>query len=76
MNVSDFVIEKGIPTPERKAQQTRYPFPQMDVGDSFVVPQEVIENVRMAASQAARRKGLKFATRRIDAAHYRVWRLA
>lgn len=34
---NEFKIEKGVPIPPRKIQ-SKYPWDQMDIGDSFFVP--------------------------------------
>lgn len=70
-----YAIEKGVPPPEQ-ISKAKYPFPEMEVGDSFVAPQSDIDKVRFAAGQMARRKGMKFATRRMDDGTYRIWRLS
>lgn len=74
-------IEKNIPIPPHneagrlKGTEARrkYPFPTMEVGDSFVSESKC---VRMAACAYARsRPGLKFVSRQ-QAGGYRIWRVA
>lgn len=36
----DFPVEKGVPIPVKRAGSFRYPFPAMEVGDSFLTPRE------------------------------------
>lgn len=64
-------VEKGIPIP------ARYPFNQMEVGDSFVVPMEI---TRYAVSTAAHRYGhknnMKFTVRLTNKRILRCWRIA
>lgn len=60
-----YAIEKGVPMPDRPA---RYPFRDMEIGDSFVVPirggehREPIYRRRIsaAASDFRKRTGLKW----------------
>ena len=67
-----FKIEKGKPLPPRNA---RYPFSEMEIGDSIYVPNQT---TRGAVGQAARnyghRNGVKFATRTDDKG-VRIWRI-
>lgn len=57
---------------------TKYPFAEMDVGDSFLVPQdEKIASVRSAAVMYAARKSgsVKFSIKK-HLGGYRCWRIA
>jgi hypothetical protein len=60
-------IDKGVPIPNR------FPFDQMEVGDSFVITTK-----RQTASVAARRygdkHGMKFITRQMPDGTFRCWR--
>jgi len=62
------LIEKGVPIPGR------FPFGQMEVGDSFVITTK-----RSTAAVAARRYGdkhkMKFVTRKMDNGAIRIWRV-
>lgn len=69
-----FQIEKDVPMP---VSRSRYPFPQMKVGDSFFVPEtHVPARLMSAAISYAKRNTLawKFAARRIDGG-VRIWRI-
>jgi hypothetical protein len=35
--MTDIIIEKGVPVPERKYREYKYPYQGMDIGDSFAV---------------------------------------
>lgn len=51
-----FKIEKGHPMPEFKSgAQNKYPWAQMEVGDSFFVPGSTAQKMRSAASHQAKR---------------------
>lgn len=62
-------IQKGIPLPpERKKPSPprayhRYPWREMELGDSFFVPGDCLVTVRLAASQFGRRNGGHFIAR-------------
>ncbi len=64
-------IEKNIPIP------ATYPFKDMEVGDSFLVPEEVN---RAAVTNSARRfgknHGMEFTVRSISGGRLRCWRTA
>ena len=65
-------IDKNIPIP---AAKSKYPFREMEVGDSFLCPKESGKNIYSAAGQAnARIKGRRFIVRKTDDG-YRVWRV-
>lgn len=69
-------IDSDIPVPSEAANKGRtsvYPFGNMKVGDSFFTETEK-ERLRPAATQYARRNGVKFTTRK-EGAGIRVWRI-
>ena len=82
-----FVIEKGIALPAAKGGplgkgKNKYPWKEMEVGDSFYTPApegrtlaKYRPTISGCASLAAKRLGMKFATRR-DGDGLRVWRVA
>lgn len=64
-------IEKNIPIPYR------YPFKQMEVGDSFEVPEEVTRSaVSVAALRFGRRHGMIFSIRFTPEKKLRCWRVS
>ena len=66
-----YEIEKGVPL------KPKYPFLEMDVGDSFVVPLvDRARPVRTAATRASKVYGKKFACRIQTDGSLRVWRIA
>lgn len=78
-----FVIEKNIPIPERRAAKFIYPFAEMEIGDSFLVP-ILKEDMKMKRSRITssinngrKRTGYKFTSRYLEAeGGIRVWRFA
>jgi hypothetical protein len=70
-----YAIEKSIPIPDRTAQEPgRYPFAQMEVGDSFVVPRSERHRVDNAAAWYRKRRGHRY-TRRTLGDTVRIWRV-
>jgi hypothetical protein len=73
-----YAIESKVPYVKiSKPRATKYPFPDMKVGDSFFVPADdtkAIPRVRSAASLWAQRYNRKLATRVVDGG-VRVWRV-
>ena len=64
-------VDKGIPFPQK------YPFADMAVGDSFVVPPEVHRStVSVAANRYGRKHGVKFTVRLTPDRTLRCWRVA
>ncbi len=77
-------IEKNVPITESKSGfkkghkiSTVYPFSDMDIGDSFVVPggKKEQSHVCSAANRWSRRHSGKFTTRR-EGETVRCWRIA
>lgn len=69
-------IEKGVPIPD-SAQRSRYPFAQMEVGDSFFAPGRTTKQMQNAAS-THRKKGKKFRAMKefVDGVEgTRIWRV-
>lgn len=73
-------IERGIPVPQPRGGRAKYPWRDMQVGDSFYI--EASSDKRRAqravsncAVSAGRRIGAKFSTRFVDGG-IRVWRVS
>lgn len=63
-------VEKNIPMPKR------WPFDEMKVGDSFLIPKGVMRTtVSVSALRYGKRAGMKFTTRDTPEG-YRCWRIA
>jgi len=76
--MDEFRIEKGVPLPGKGGAggARKYPFPDMEVGDSFPIPQGLNERVGMAASQYGLRYHIKLSVRKTPDGSYRCWRIA
>lgn len=63
-------IDKGVPIPNR------YPFAEMEVGDSFAVPSHINRTtVSIAAMRYGRDHKMKFTVRLMPDRSYRCWRI-
>lgn len=77
-NGTSFEIDKGVPHPSggRGFRKRKYPFLDMNKGESFAIPPDVDHNtVRAAASYwGIRHPGTKFSICKTDEG-YRCWRI-
>lgn len=58
-----FSIEKNIPIPLKQTRGSKYPFADMEVGDSFFIPELSLGSVSGNVSKNARALGIKMETR-------------
>jgi hypothetical protein len=70
----DFKIETEIPMPSKRVRD-KYPLADMQVGQSFFVPAEKVQNLREAISQRKRRGGTDAFTVRKNEGGHRCWRI-
>lgn len=74
-----FKVESGIPLPEGNGggRLPKYPWTEMNVGDSFPVPESQRKTVKSAATAYCNsRKHLRFTVRKDANGDYRCWRVA
>ena len=73
-----FEIEKGIPLAKvaspSSPRASKYPWADMEVGDSFLVPGTSVSRLSPSVCSASRRVGFKFKTRTVEGG-VRVWRV-
>lgn len=70
-----FVVEDNHPIPEDDPR-TVYPFLEMEIGQSFLVPSEMTARLRWAAKKFRdRHDGWSYVTRSVDGGT-RLWRLS
>ena len=74
MAIQEIGLERGIGMPKARVVYA-YPYDEMDVGDSFVVPVEARAKVLNANYRAGRRLGLRFMAK-TEGNVIRVWRTA
>lgn len=65
-------IDKGVPVPEKMGN--KYPFSEMEVGDSFYVDGATPNQLQNAASYWRKKAGYKFVARRENEGA-RIWRI-
>ena len=74
-----FTIEKNVPLPvEGREHNLKYPYPEMEIGDSFLAPATdcfEASKIRSSAYAWGRRNGHKFKTAR-DGDGIRVFMIA
>lgn len=71
-----YAIRKGVPVPAARSYRTQYPFADMEVGDSFVVPEDKLESVRRAGyGYTSRHRGI-YRVRLGQDGLWACWRLA
>jgi len=71
---TEYRIEKGVALPTGNGRK-RYPFGEMEVGDSFGFKVDELMRVRAASSYFGTRNGRKYSARK-DGSGYRCWRVA
>lgn len=69
-------IEKGIPAPEDNLGSAKYPYSEMEIGDSvfFDVNLHDQNKARIAARVYSHRTGKKFTARKVEGG-VRIWRI-
>ena len=73
-----YEIEKNVPMKHKKDKERftrKYPFADMDIGDSFKVEPENRERVRVASAVEGTRKGKRFKIALDENDQIRCWRL-
>lgn len=74
IHIHEFKIEKNIPIASR-AGKSKYPFAEMEIGDSFSVPDRIAIRVRSSMSTYQTKNNKKFLL--INCGNeYRCWRKA
>lgn len=73
--INGFKIERGVLMPSRRSTESKYPFLELEIGDSFFVPEDANKdnNIRASAHSVGFRNSKKFSVRKVDGG-FRVWR--
>ena len=77
----EFKIEQGIPMPEPSPSGVRkYPMPDLEIGDSFLVPSSSKKNPQKILHASAKHAGIRITVRRRKLERdgedgVRVWRV-
>jgi len=70
------IIEKGIPIPKiKRGRPPKYPFAEMEVGDSFFVHKDDVKNVRNCAARFEKINGSYFVIASYKDSHM-CWRVS
>ena len=72
-------IDKGKPIPSHGAAVQKYPWDDMEIGDSFFLPGVTRNTLSSAAASAERRQGRKYSVRTLTEGcvkGVRCWRTA
>jgi hypothetical protein len=73
-----YEIEKSSPLPESSRKRSPYPFAELYIGDSFLVPldrDKSPSSIYAAVSAAKKRHNINLTTARVEGG-IRVWRIA
>jgi hypothetical protein len=73
---AEYKIEKGIPMPEKNpppGRVCRFPFAQLEIGDSFLVPEVKLKSIRQTCFYYGKKLGRKFTSAEVEGG-VRVWR--
>lgn len=74
--MTEIKIDKNVPLVRHSGDGTRkYPFPDMEIGDSICIPHEKGEGARTAAANWGKYNGRKFSSRTTPEG-LRIWRVA
>ena len=75
--IGEFSVEYDIPIPGGSGSRpTKYPFADMNVGESFAFDKSKLQSVRNnACSYAKRHDGVRFVCRQVAADTWRCWKL-
>jgi hypothetical protein len=74
-----YKIETGIAIPSatryKGGRKPKYPFAELKVGESFLVPNKTTDKFGATVTLARKRTGMNFATRNVEGG-VRIWRTA
>lgn len=76
--MSNFKIDSSVPLPESRRGRLVYPWRDMDIGDSFFVPNGDQSGISAAARTYGKRHRVKFALRSVTekgVKGVRAWRI-
>lgn len=76
--VGEWIIDQDVPLPSARApKKTKYPFAEMEVGESFLIPKKKTDNCRSAANQFSRRHQpeWRFSVYKENEKQSRCWRI-
>ena len=68
-------IEKFVPIPDGYSKKKKYPFAEMEVGDSILFAEHEMKAARSCSHAFGVRHSMKFTTRLVDGG-MRIWRIS
>ena len=75
MSDENIHIEKGVPLPaKRRKPSHRYPFAQMEIGDSFTTSASSVRGAMHAYASRRKELGIHFTVEKQPDGRFRVWR--
>ena len=70
-------VRKAVPRPVERKDLIFYPFRDMEIGDSFVIPDQDSRGAIRVRSAAARYKPMRFSVRKSETdGKWRCWRVS
>lgn len=66
-------VAKNIPIPEGRGRKTVYDFPNLEIGESFLVTSK---SETFAARTRYRKQGMEIVSRRMAEEQWRIWRVS
>lgn len=73
--MNNIKIEKSIPLPDKRSlNNNKYPYKEMDVGDSFIVSGKKVANISSSSRYWHRKTGFTFICRTVEGG-VRIWRI-
>jgi len=76
--MTEIQLDNDVPVPSTSPRPTLYPFRDMEVGQSFFVPNKTPVQLSSSKAYATRRTGFRFICRTVtdwDVKGTRVWRI-
>jgi hypothetical protein len=70
-----FETEKFVPIPAGYVKKKKYPFAEMEIGDSIFFAEYAMKSARSCSHAFGVRNGMKFTTRLVDGG-MRIWRIS
>ena len=71
----EYTIEKNVKIPSHVTGRMKYPWSEMEIGDSFFIEGKHTRNITGAAQNYGSHHNIKFTCRTVDGG-VRVWRIA
>lgn len=67
-------VDKEIPIPRKQRKHAKWPWHELEVGDSFLMPEKSINAATAHANTASKSTGHKYTCRTVEGG-VRIWRV-